>query len=202
MPHGPLRKPIFPGPNDPSYQRIAAWVNSLRPRPSGEQAATSRFGPEEPAPSPSEGFATDRSPSPESSPRPDRTSDGRPLPPETPNPMTPLPPGRFVAGSESGNPVNVPADADFPVPYMVGGPRPKPEATPGTSPRPRDNRPRRPAARSAPAPRRPAPAAADSRRRGRRPAPTAQAAPKPPSKPVKIDPALLERALMNKYSPN
>src|SRR3954452_7504585 len=35
VPHGPLRKPIFSGANTPSYQKIAAWVNSLRPRPSG-----------------------------------------------------------------------------------------------------------------------------------------------------------------------
>jgi hypothetical protein len=211
VPHGPARRPIFQGANDPNYRRIAAWVNSLRPKPAAVEAATSRFGTEEPPPSSAEGFATDRS-LPSTSPLPPESpADGRPRPPATPNPRIPLPPGQFVAGSGSGSQPFAPPDAEFPVPYMVGGPRPKLEATPAvTQPQ---GQPASATSPSAPAPAPatvggalpplpagtpavPAPAAANV------PAQTNNAAPKPARKAVKVDPALLERALMNKYVPN
>jgi hypothetical protein len=204
VPHGPHKRPIFRGATDTEYQRVAAWVASLRRSPAVEHSASGRFGPAEPAPSPaaadSGGFATGRpraaslpSPMPPVAPR-----DGRPQPPEATNPVTPLPPGQFVAGSGSGMQPYAPPDTDFTVPYMMGGPRPKPATAPGPAQAPPPGTagvelpplpaPTTPVAVSAPAA--PAPV----------PAPAASAAQKPARKPVQIDPALLERALMNRYT--
>jgi hypothetical protein len=108
--------------------------------------------------------------------------------------VTPLPPGQFVPGTGSAIPAAAPPDAEFPVPYLLGGPRPKPEGTPGaatgTVPNPNPNP--APGAQGLP----PLPDAAAAA------APADASAAKPPRKPVKVDPALLERALMNRYAPH
>ena len=82
-----------------------------------------------------------------------------------------------------------PADTDFTVPYMMGGPRPKPTGAPGQAqpttpatagvelpPLPASGPPAPPTATAAPT------TAADAA------APTTGAAPKPWRKPIKIDP--------------
>ena len=102
-----------------------------------------------------------------------------------------------------------PPDTDFAVPYMMGGPKPKPAAAPGQVSSP-GSASRDPTGVELP----PLPTAAPRWQR-RTPrlatsapptaaangaAPTAKAATKPASKPLKLDPALLERALMNRYT--
>src|SRR5262249_4750869 len=58
VPPGPSQRVIFRGANDPEYQRVAAWVKSLRHTPSTDSSlspSTSpppRFGPAEPTPMP------------------------------------------------------------------------------------------------------------------------------------------------------
>ena len=218
VPHGPHKRPIFRGATDPEYQRVAAWVNSLRRSSAAPSSPPSRFGPEEPAPFPasaaasSAGFATARV-QPASSPAssaPDPSLDGRPQPPAAPNPVVPRPPGQFIAGSGSGMQPYAPPDTDFTVPYMMGGPRPpKPGATPGQA----QAQAQTAAVAGVELPPLPAPAPSASPAAGASPAatpvpttaanaaaPTASAAPKPARKPLKIDPALLERALMNRYT--
>jgi hypothetical protein len=226
VPHGPSQRPIFRGATDPDYQRVAAWVRSLRrsavsePSPSQSLAPPAswtppRFGPAEAGPSPSPaadsgGFATERNrPSVLPGATPPAAAgagDGRPAAPASPNPVTPAPPGQFLAGSGSGMQPYAPPNTDFPVPYMMGGPRPKPAETPGQA---------RPQAQAQAKPMGPAPAELPPLP-GPSPAPPATAAPaspsppatkavaaptpKPARKPVQIDPALLERALMNRYT--
>jgi hypothetical protein len=189
VPHGRQKAPSFQGATDPGYRALEAWVKSLRARPA-QGTETTRFGAAEPVTSvsDSESFAVQRvraTPT-ASAPPPSALADGRPRPPEAPNPVTPLPPGQFVPGSGSGMPAAAPPDAEFPVPYMLGGPRPKPEAAPAPTPAP--------AAQATP----PLPAAAAA------PAPgaTDTSASKSAKKPVKLDPSLLERALMNRYAPH
>ena len=137
VPHGPHKRPIFRGATDPEYQRVAAWVNSLRRTAAVEPSAPARFGPASRPPplrtADSVGFATEpRHPASSPAPiAPNPSFDGRPQPPAAPNPVIPRPPGQFVAGSGSGMQPYAPPDADFTVPYMMGGPRPKPPATPG-----------------------------------------------------------------------
>ncbi len=214
VPHGPYKRPVFRGATDPDYQRMAAWVKSLRRSTDSGSTAAARFPALEPVPSPvaadAPGFAIDRvrPASPPAAPLlPSAPPDGRPEPPATPNPVTPLPPGQYVAGSGSGMQSYAPPDADFTVPYMMGGPRPpKPGATAGQAPgqpalpaAPGVELPPLPAATPAAAAAPPAavpPAAATANDAGA----AAGAVPKTARKPVKIDPALLERALMNRYT--
>jgi len=215
VPHGPHKRPIFRGATDPNYQRVAAWVNRLGRSSAAPSSASGRFGPEEPAPSSavaevdSVGFAAGRA-HPASAPAPiapDPSFDGRPQPPAAPNPVVPRPPGQFIAGSGSGMQPYAPPDTDFTVPYMMGGPRPKPAATPGQA----QTQAQTPATATAgvelpplpaPGPSAPPTAAASPAATAAPTAapPTAGAAPKPARQPIKIDPALLERALMNRYT--
>jgi hypothetical protein len=211
VPHGPGRRPIFRGATDPDYQRVAAWVNSLRPRPTSDPATATRFGTPDPAPIAGEGFATDRARPSDLPLPPDAPTDGRPPPPATPNPRTPLPPGQFVAGSGTGTQPYAPPDAKFPAPYMVGGPRPKLDAASAPQGQPVGTLPPLPAsaasamanvsaatanvsaAAAAVTAKVPAAAGTDA-------GAGADAPPKPPGKQIKFDPALLERALMNRYA--
>lgn len=54
LPHGPSRRPIFRGYNDPSYKVLASWVQTLRPSVPGAPSSPGTLAP-------SEGFAVDRS---------------------------------------------------------------------------------------------------------------------------------------------
>jgi hypothetical protein len=212
VPHGPYKRPIFTGATDPGYKRIETWVKNLRNRPAADQAAASRFGSgaSDSAPasasSESDGFAIDRvrppvMPEPMAV-RPESLADGRPQPPATPNPVVAAPPGRLLPGSGSGTQPYAAPDTEFPVPYMMGGPRPKPPATPAaTAVAPPAQVPGQPppvAEDGLP----PLPGAATAAAAAPTPAAAAPTAAKPPRKPVKLDPALLERALMNKYAPH
>ena len=117
--------------------------------------------------------------------------------------MAPLLPGRYLPGRESGARPYAPPDTEFPAPYMLGGPKPKLNPPPGSG-RPEIPPPASLAATPI------TPGQALSNPAGMPPSPPeasaaanpAQAdAPKKPSKPIQIDPALLERTLMNRYMP-
>ena len=154
VPHGANKRPIFASPADPSYQRIAAWVNSLRPARPGSDPANGRFETSRGA-GPEEAFAASRG-------RGAGTATGDPLP--LPLPFTPTPPGpRLPSGEtiERAHP-EIPPNLDFPASPLEDGPRPRLET-------------------EAPEP--------------------GIATPPKPKKPVKIDPALLEKALQNRLGP-
>jgi hypothetical protein len=172
---------------------LAAWVNSLRAPRSPLEASAPRFAAQD-ASSGSEGFASQRGAGVPLPLTPTPASDGRPQPPATPDPRTPLPPGQFLPGTGAGMRAYAPPDTEFPVPYMLGGPKPKVDPAAATASAPNVPPPQPAAAPAAdPAGKLPplpeAEATADN------------AAPKAKRKPVKIDPALLERALMNRYTP-
>lgn len=188
-PHGSGSKPrpIFLGSNDRAYRILAAWVNSLRPPKTPDELQPSRFGLRETSGSGEERFAGQRAST-------------------VPLPLTPT---ASVSGSVAGaamrlTPPTTPTEAsfappgtEFPLPYLEGGPKPQQA--------------------SAAAPERAGqPAAAAGRPTGNRDdtlpplpidpaAPPGEAAsapaPKRPTKPVKIDPAILQRALMNRFNP-
>jgi hypothetical protein len=221
-------RPIFRGSNDPSYQILAAWVNSLRPpqaQAAAAQARGSRFGAAEP--SSTEGFAVQRaqvplplSPTPAAAPIP---SPG----------LVPIPGQAGPEASYEAAPPPEAAGATFPAPYMVGGPKPKlagatasaaaPTAVPAQMPVP--GKPVGGVPAQMPVPGKPVgvvPAAAGQAAAAPT-APTvavpgaAAAAPRDPAvagaagtaapkaapsrKTFKLDPALLERALMNRNAP-
>jgi hypothetical protein len=178
VPH-PNKQPVFKGANDPEYQILATWVKSLRAPKGSREVATSRLE-GRPAAAGDERFATDR---PATAPLPftptPPSADARPQPPQAINPVTPQPPGQIIPGSATGLQPYAPPDTDFPVPYMAGGPRPKLDSTSNPQPGP-----------SPTSPNGPPPGAV--------PSTDAIPPPKRPPQPVKIDPALLERALMNR----
>jgi hypothetical protein len=203
VPHGggPSKRPIFGGPKDPSYQRISAWVNSLRVPRSRDEATPARFAAPTPAGGESEAFAAhrggrtpegqgDRVPLP-FTPTPVQPG-ARPVPVTAtgPDEVIPQPPGQSLPGSGSGMQPDAPPNAEFPAPYLLGGPKPKLESTPGAG---RENVPMPNATIPTPG----TPSAAPEP-----PADAETAAPKKPKTPVKLDPALLEKALMNRYSPH
>jgi hypothetical protein len=79
MPHPTLNRPLFRGPNDPTYQVFATWVGRLKTTEAKEaksDGAPPAFAPQgAPEPPPSEGFATSRGAAPRALPQ---------LPPATP----------------------------------------------------------------------------------------------------------------------
>jgi len=186
VPHGngANKRPIFGGSNDPRFQVIATWVNKLRPTPAPgkgtEGVVQTRFGPKDtPGGSP---FGVDRGSNPGGSSQ--ASTPVLPVPAGgrfDVGPAAVLTPKRYVPGrglvTEEAPP---PAD-EFPIPPMLGGPKPRfNTAAPAGTPTADGKGPGLPA-------------------KPGDPTATAEAAkPKPPAKPVKIDPALLERALMNR----
>jgi hypothetical protein len=184
VPHGPgtNKKPIFRGANDPEYQVLSAWVNSLRPPKAPGEVASSRF---ETRPDGVETFAADRGTPPPLpfTPTPPLTGT-RPDLPEPVNPVIPKPPGRIIPGSDSSAQPYAPPDADFPAPYMVGGPKPRIDPAPSAIPMP--NRPTAPPPATLPE--------VDD-------TDNEPPLPRKPTKPVTLDPTLLQRALMQRNAP-
>jgi hypothetical protein len=170
-------RPIFRGSNDPEYQILSAWVNSLRSARPAQDAQAARFSAPEASPAGGEGFATQR---------------GQVPLPLTPTP--PVPPGHTFPGMVAGSQPYAPPDPDFPAPYLLGGPKPKPATDPAAA----SVSPAVPAAGGVNPPLPGPPQAGQAVASG---APDAAAA-KAKRKPVKVDPALLERALMNRYTPH
>ncbi|MBV8677569.1 MAG: hypothetical protein JO355_10450 [Planctomycetaceae bacterium] len=199
VPHGtgPNARPIFRGANDPAYQILSSWVNSLHGSRPGDGVTSSALAP--PAPAGGEGFATTRGGPAPLPLTPTPPSDARPAPLPPPNPAAPLPPVQLLPGSDSGKQPYPPPVAERPAPSMLGGPRPNLNPNPGAG-RPQVSPPASVAATpaSTPAGMPPLPPEAPA---AAVPADADGDAPGKKRKPLQIDPALLERALMNRYTP-
>lgn len=124
--HGGPKRPIFPGSNNRAYQILASWVNSLA---AGDRAEVARRGGEPDGDSPAEDFAIGRRSG--AAPR-DRVARGS----ATADPRRSAA-GAIADGADATGPAyryvegqgvveeEGPADPkEFPLPYMMGGPRP------------------------------------------------------------------------------
>jgi hypothetical protein len=237
IPHGPgpNKRPIFRGSNDPRFQVLSAWVNSLRPVKSPSGVVPSGFAPTEPASG--GGFASDRSKRANQGQSQSRAMPSPPLPfaatpragaglqelPAT-NPASSSPRLRFVPSATASNlhpvgPYNdrsalkignnagrfvaegetPPAD-EFPVPFAVSGQMPRASTPAGTT---------LPAAKAAKSlAGTGAAAAGEPELPALPPDPSVLVPPavssakadatKQPTKPVKIDPDLLQRVILNR----
>jgi hypothetical protein len=185
MPHGrgPNRRPIFRGSNDPRFQVVAAWVNSLRPG-----AGRPAEGPATPRDGAGVAFASERGQGPGVSVTPvDWNSPVKPYPVGGRTDVKP--PVRYVPGKGFEVEKVPPQAGEFPLPFAVGGAVPKRD---GVAPGSRA---------SIPMPGQPAPGAAGGNLPTLPPAPDGippddpTLTPSKPKAPVKLDPAALERAL-------
>jgi len=191
-PHGAgtNKRPIFTGSNDLMYQILAKWINNLHAAQRASTASTSPQRPfltVNPEGESGERFASRRDNSVPLPLTPTPATGSRPQPPPVYHQPTPLPPGQMLTGSGSAMQPYAPADTDFPVPYLEGGPPPKVGQTASA-----DGVASNGQAGSLPplpggAPNLPQNASAEEPPKSKKPA-----------KPVKIDPAVLERVLMNR----
>jgi hypothetical protein len=200
-PHGsgPKKRPIFEGSNNRAYQVLAAWVNSLGPQSSRldvpEKMVSGRPGVD------SERFASDRS-------RPAGSSLEAVVPGLAPvdgrgaksNPSDPKmnPAFRFRPGQGMVPEDLLKADpAEFPLPYMLGGPKPASSKKPVTQDtKPVDSQ----TSMKSPLAGRTTPGTATVKAGSQNSdaTPTDSTDPgvvKKPRKPAKIDPAILEKLL-------
>jgi hypothetical protein len=210
-PHGlgARKRPIFTGSNDRAYRILETWVNSLRPpgylNANGSPVARSGSDPVE-------AFGSDRSrPAGSSldsvvSGMTPRQGGGTRMPAQAAGPNT-HPAYRYQPGQGMVSEDLLQADPkEFPLPYLLGGPKPTPSVK--TTPRPRNRAGSAPSEDQAiagssrsPARGTAAPENADTMPSVSTNAPTtvsSKADPgmaKKPSKPVKIDPAILEKLL-------
>jgi hypothetical protein len=203
-PHGkgPNTRPIFQGSNDRAYQVLQAWVNNLRARPTPAAAAPDPGAPGGPA----EEFAAGRSRISSGTVDVEPVAGGEPVGGPPPKTTINIPPKRFTPGvgwteDEAANP------DEYPVPFAVSGVKPK---LPG------EGKPAIPAPRRLPIARPgvatpnglPPLPAADQAAAGateggedevETPSPAAAlSSAKQPAKPLKLDPALLQKALQLK----
>jgi hypothetical protein len=205
VPHGSAqnKKPIFRGSNDIRFQILSAWVQSLRTPGSRGEADRGRFGPASSSTSsepPGSAFAIDRGRvtlSAPAAPLRDPASVPASLPDLTPGNALPsirYVPGRdkvderrpFAPNGQLAVEEGPPAANEFPLPPMLGGPPPKLTGAPDPGaaipmPGARD-----PAAGGQTLPELPPPPPANAGVGTR------------PKKPLKIDPDLLQKALMNR----
>ena len=181
IPHGngSNPRPIFRGSNDPRFQILSAWVNSLRAARPTDNVVPTKFGAKD---APGNGFASER-----------RQGTGNQPFVTTPSDTFGVKkteiqqaPSRYVPGQGMVTEKTPPSSDEFPAPFSVGGPKPKPI---GGVPAPA--RPTPPA--SPPGSGIPLPALPPGT-----PAGEPTAAPAKPKKPLKIDPQLLEKALQNR----
>jgi hypothetical protein len=136
MPHGPANRPILSGPNDPSYQRLATWIHSLKGPQRPVAAATASAPLPTSSPDGSAAFASERPPSPA---REVPTPAAPTIPVATAPPRDPSETPRISATHPA-----VPPDADSgPLPCWEG------PIPPGGGPRAGPLARRRPAARCA-----------------------------------------------------
>jgi hypothetical protein len=191
-PHGvgDNTRPIFQSSNDRAYQILAAWVNNLRVKP--PLAATADAGPGATG-GPTDGFAVDRARINGSAGNAGAVNVepmyGGPIVggPYQPPPDTVIPPTRYTPGKGFTD-ASHDDPAEFPVPFAVSGVKPNLPPTAG--------QPAAPAPAPAPAAAVKPPAAQPAEAAEGDDEPTAAA--KKPAKPLKLDPALLQRALQLK----
>jgi hypothetical protein len=214
LPHGngPNARPVFRGTNDPRFQILSSWVNSLRntAKPSTDGVVQTRFGPT-PAGKPQEsggGFASERGtgavPLP-LTPTPSAASAGQVVPSNVRQELIAPPSTRFVPGQGMVIEKNAPSGDEFPVSPLLGGPAPRsnglagPPNQVGTTQQPGlpppGTRPQGPLPPGA-LPELPPGAAVPGATDGQDGAATAKS--DKPRKPVKIDPDLLQKALLNR----
>ena len=188
-PHGRGTKPrpIFPGSNDKAYKVLAEWANHLVASKEGDDAAKCastlvRRGSDEV-------FAVDRN----------RGSSAKGATPATAMPSAPRYNPPMPAGPAIGQ--NSSAPEEFPIPFAISGVRPKLAPSPKAAESPAKRPPVVPATK-APASTRPATDPDDDDDDAPAPpkAKSGTAAAKKPTKPLAIDPKLLERALQNRNS--
>ncbi len=200
VPHGksPNPRPIFRGSNDPRYQILSAWVKSLQLKPPvNDQVLPTRFAPENaPAPSSTGGFAVDRVAG--QGARPGVTT--TPLVNQARAPQIDrkeLPPLRAVPGQGMVAETSAPPPGEFPVPPMLGGPLPTPRPGNAAAPPKSTGSASAPLNPPLPPPIVAASPAGSSTEDDELPDPVPPPVAKP-RKPVKLDPELLEKAILNR----
>lgn len=192
IPHGNTssKRPIFSGSNDQRFRILSAWVNSLKASParSTDGVIQARFGPQDPPAAGGSTFASERG----------QAGGGAPAPTYA-NPVTPfefkdeqraMRPSRYVPGKGFVVETAPPSADEFPVSPLLGGPAKVNSAPVGDSATP-------PLPGQKPAPGAELPALPGGPNSSP-PDDPANAPPKKPKKPVKLDPALLERAILNR----
>jgi hypothetical protein len=124
-PHGrgPNPRPIFKGSNDAAYQILATWVNKLQSAKTAEGVVPAGFIP--PASDQNESFASQRGRISNDSENVAATRRFVTGPVENKT----LPPMRAVPGHREPVPETAVDPNDFPVPFAVGGGRPKAESS-------------------------------------------------------------------------
>ncbi len=196
--HGATKRPIFVGANDRTYQILAQWVNLLHAAPTAQASRSQPTKPFLTVNAEGEGgerFASRRSDGVPLPLTPTPASGARPQPPETfPEPV-PLPPGQLLPGSGSSMEAYAPPDTEFPVSALQGGPKPNVAQEANLAAQANGRKPAPP--RSLPP--LPTDGALDEPSDEADVAQTAK--PKKPKTPVKVDPALLQKALMNRFAP-
>ena len=206
--HGypPRNRPIFPGSNDKAYQVLSAWAHSLRSPSDIKEAARAQAARN--APENGEAFAAGRerigNESADSDlPAPSSGSRRSPLAPGTPSASRIPPPSPFVPrGSVSPEGPNQEAPDDFPLPFALTGRKPniaapKSASTPASKSSRTDDLPS--PALPAGANTRKSGSSADASKTGEQAKANDPAAtPKKKSKPLTLDPSILERALQNR----
>lgn len=185
VPHGAgaNKRPIFRGSNDLRFQIVSAWVNSLRAARPTENVAQTKFGAKD-APG-GGGFGSDRQ----------QGTGNQPFVITSPETMNVRkteiqpPPSRFVPGQGMVAEKTPPTPGEFPLPFAVTGQNPPRNGGVPGSVTPVGNPPL-PKPGTIPTPLRPGTAAP----------PTAGPAAMPvkPKTPLKIDPQLLEKAILNR----
>jgi hypothetical protein len=188
LPHGngPHRRPIFAGTNDQRFQVLSAWVNSLRAaKPGVEAAEATRFGGKTETGTP--GFASDRNTIPLPFTPTPSTADAPGRSPETSGPTA-----AQMSAARNANLAgariepSAAASDQFPLPPMLGGPKPVFRLPGASASAPKGQS---PSAAVAPADALPE---SDDDKDVTSPPGSVSSKPK---KPVKIDPSLLEKAL-------
>lgn len=200
-PHGrgPNTRPIFQGSNDKAYQILAAWVNNLRVKPGGG-AATAESGPAAPNGS-TEDFAVSRTRISKGTVDVEPVAGGAVVGGPLQTTTKVIPPMRYSPGTGWAD--DAAADPnEFPVPFAVSGVKPNLPAASAASaiPKPKRLPIAKPAAANAPGlpPLPSADQAAAALEAGEDDEPTPPPAAKKPAPKLKLDPALLERALQLK----
>jgi hypothetical protein len=210
---GPRPRPIFTGSNDKSYQAIAAWVQSLRSIKNGAEPARAdlaRGANDNPEP-----FATNRGAITNDSRQPaivDPTAGiTQPLPGNQPTSNVIPPPLRYSGNvdlSNRNNNSSDPRELEFPLPPVIGGFKALTPAA-GNVPQKEARKTSQSAGKTDPSLTANSPKATAATTKSTSPADAAKSAgqakatdqvgePKKKSKPLTIDPNLLERALLNR----
>jgi hypothetical protein len=207
--HGndPRPRPIFTGSNDKTYQILAAWVQSLRSTKNGGEPAradVARGANESPEP-----FATNRGAITNDSRQPaivdPRAGITLPLPGNQPTSNVIPPPLRYSGNVDLSNRNNNspdPRELEFPLPPVIGGFKALTPAA-GNVPQNEARKTSQSAGKTDPSLTPNSPKATAATTKSTSPADAAKATdqagePKKKSKPLTIDPNILERALLNR----